>query len=191
MNQWRRVTPNDRNVFSESRLRKWVKVQEAAIEQARIVASKALAAGNLSQCLLALQLATRTQGELIALVAPKKTARRSKSAAETEPTGSEAEEDAVPTSTLPDFSQMSDEEVARLAKAEVTPAPVVVQRKPSSRPRGRAKGCEASGVAKEAKERAQERRGREQREREASEHPAREHDAVIASPVPIPPGWEE
>ena len=40
-------------------MRKWVKVQEDAIEKARIVASKALQAGNLSQCLLALQLVTR------------------------------------------------------------------------------------------------------------------------------------
>ena len=172
-------------------LRRWIKGQEAAIEQAQIVASKALEAGNLSQCLLALQLAMRAQGELIALVAPKKAAAKSKSGAETESAESEAEDDAVPISSEPelDVRAMTDEELKRIveegaAEAEMTPAPAVS--KPASRPRGRSKGCEASGAAKVAKDRAQGRREREQRERETGEH-----DAVIASLTPIPPGWDE
>jgi hypothetical protein len=165
-------------------LRKWVKSQEEAIEQARIVASKALEAGNLSQCLLALQLVTRTQGELIALAAPKKAVAKSKSAAEAESSESEAAEGAVPTTARApiDVSKFSTEELERIveegaAETEVTPASPIS--KPSPRPRGRSKGCEASGAAKVAKARAQERR-----EREAGEHPADEYDTPIAAPIP-------
>jgi hypothetical protein len=154
-----------------ARLRKWVKAQEDAIEQARSVAAKALDAGDLALCLAALQLVTRTQGELIALVVPKKAAAKSKSAAEAKSAESEAEEDAVPITSepLPDVSAMTDEELERIVAegavaTEVTPVWAIS--KPASRPRGRSKGYEASGAAKLAKERAQGRREREQRERE-------------------------
>jgi hypothetical protein len=252
---------------ARNKVRGWIKVQEAAIEQARSLAAEAREVGNLALSLAALQLATRTQADLIALAAPKKATGKSKSAAETESAESDAEEDegaiesapsapsasidvsklsdeelaeltgskaapvtprkpmpaSAPTAPLPNVEEMSDEEIAaelaryetpaaaprkptapridvsklsdeeleRLVGEEVAPALVTSQRKPSSRPRGRAKGCEASGVAKIAKQRAQERREREQREREASEHPASQHDVAIASPVPIPPGWDE
>jgi hypothetical protein len=177
--------------LARNKFRKWVETQENGIEQARQLASKALEAGDRAQCLAALQLVMRTQGELIALFAPKKAAGKSKSAAATESAESGADADEVPiTPKTPDLSQMSDEEVARLAGTEVAPALATTQRKVSSRPRGRLKGCEASGIAKIAKARAQERREREQGEREAGEHPANEYNA-IASPVPIPSEWEE
>jgi hypothetical protein len=161
-------------------MRKLVKVQEGAIEQARIVASKALQAGNLSQCLLALQLVARMQSELIALFAPKKAPVKPKSAAETETAEPDAEEE-----ELPDVSKMSDEEIERLARyTEAAPASAATERKPASRPRGRLKGCAASGAAKIAKERAQVRREREQREHEAGAH-----DAHTASLAPFPDDW--
>jgi hypothetical protein len=102
--------------LARDKLRKWIKVQEDAIEQARIVASKALDAGDLALCLAALQLVTRTQGEVIALVVPKKAPARSKSAAKAESAESEADEDAVPITSepLPDVSAMTDEELKRI-----------------------------------------------------------------------------
>jgi hypothetical protein len=101
-----------------ARLRKWVKIQEEAIEQARIVAAKALDAGDRPQCLAALQLVMRAQGELIALVAPKKTAAKSKSGAEPESAESEAEDNAVPITSEPelDVSAMTDEELRRIVE---------------------------------------------------------------------------
>jgi hypothetical protein len=163
-------------------MRKWVQVQEGAIEQVRVLAAKALEAGNLSQCLLAWQLVTRMQSELIALFAPNKAPAKSTETAETETAEPDAEEE-----ELPDLSKMSDEEIERLARdPEAAPAPLAPPRKPLSRPRGRSKGCEASGAAKIAKERAQERRVREQREREAGTH-----DPHISSLASIPSDWRD
>jgi len=84
---------------------------------------------------------------------------------------------------------MTDEELERIvaegaAATEVTGVSAIS--KPASRPRGRAKGCEAAGAAKIAKERAQRRR-----KIEAGEQSANEGDAVVVSPVRIPPGWED
>jgi hypothetical protein len=178
-----------------ARLRKWTKNQEDMIVKARLVASKALAADDLAKCLEALHLAMRAQAELIALVAPKRTVR-SKS-----PTESESQPDAnddAPIMPVPDLSQMSDEEVMKLAGVNPTSneemasstSPVGAERKPPPR-RGRPKGHPVSGAAKLAKERAQERREREQREREARWHPSRSHDSVIAWPAStIPEEWE-
>jgi hypothetical protein len=174
--------------LARNKIRRWVETQENGIEQARHLAADARQAGDRAQCLAALQLAMQMQSELLRLFVPKNEPTKSKPAAETESAESGADDDEVPiTPKTPDLSKMSDEEVARLAGSQgITPAPVSVERKPSSRPRGRSKGCEASGIAKIAKARAQERR-----EREASEHPASEYNAVIALPVPIPTEWEE
>jgi hypothetical protein len=60
--------------IARDKLRKWIKSQEDAIEQVRTLASKALEAGDRAQSLATLQLATRTQAELIALATPKKAA---------------------------------------------------------------------------------------------------------------------
>jgi hypothetical protein len=184
-----------------ARLRKWTKNQEDMIEKARLVASKALAADDLAKSLEALHLAMRAQAELIALVAPKRTVK-SKS-----PTESESQPDAnddAPIMPVPDLSQMSDDEVMKLAgvnptsneeMASSTSRVVGAERKPPPR-RGRPKGHPVSGAAKLAKERAQERREREQREREQRErearwHPSRSHDCAIAWPAPtIPEEWE-
>jgi hypothetical protein len=139
------------------------KTQEGIIERALSQADKLFAAGDSAQGYKFLELAMRAQGELIALVAPKKAAAKSKSGAEAESAESEAEDDGVPISSapLPDVRAMTDEELRRIveegaSEAEMTPALAVS--KPASRPRGRSKGCEASGAAKVAKERAQGRR---------------------------------
>jgi hypothetical protein len=63
----------------------------------------------------------RTQGELIVLVAPKKAAAKSKSAAEAE-SEELGTEDAVPTPL--DLSKMSDEELKRILAEDET-GPVV------------------------------------------------------------------
>lgn len=180
-----------------NRMRKWIKAHEEAIEQVQIVASRALAAGDLAKCLEAHHLAMRARAELIALVAPKRTVK-SKSPTETE-LEADADDNDAPIMPEPDLSQTSDEELMILAGvkppsngelANSTTSPVAAERKPPPR-RGRPKGYPVSGVAKLAKEQAQQRQER-QREREASYHPSWRHDSAIAWPAPtIPEEWDD
>jgi hypothetical protein len=180
-----------------NRLRKWIKAHEEAIEQVQIVASRALAAGDLPKCLEAHHLAMRARAELIALAAPKRTVK-SKSPTETE-LEADTDDNDGPIMPEPDLSQMSDEELMILAGVKPSSngelanstSPVAAECKPPPR-RGRPKGYPVSAVAKLAKERAQERREREQRERKATYYPSWRHDCAIAWPAPtIPEEWDD
>jgi len=177
-------------------LRKWVRVQEGAIEQARLVAAAALEAKDLAQALAALQLVTRAQAELIALVAPKRTAAKSEAAPDAEPDVEDHNAPITPSPPAPDFSKMSDEEVERLARVKpsvpsVLPSVLPSRLNPEPKRRGRPKGHPVSGATKEAKEHAQARLERGQRKREAQWHPAKAHDAAVAWPMPIPEEWDD
>jgi hypothetical protein len=179
-----------------NRLRKWVKAQEDTIEQVRIVASKAFAAGDLAKCLEAHHLAMRAQAELIALVAPKRTVKsKAPTEAEAEPDADDNDTSVAP-EVVEDMSKLSEEELERIVgepppKAEKasSTSPVAAERTPPPR-RGRPKGYEASGAAKEAKERAHARRANEEREREARAQQMRRYDAANTWPM-IPEEWED
>ena len=176
-------------------LRKWIKSQEGMINQTRSVASKALAAGDHAKSLEALQLAMRMQNELIALAAPKR-AVKSKSPTEAESEPDADDNDAPIAQVEPNLSHMSVEELESLAgkplsnrEIATSTNPVPAKRKPPLR-RGRPKGHEVSGAAKDAKERADARRASEEREREARANQMRGYDAANTWPMPtIPEEW--
>src|ERR1700736_2178064 len=79
--------------LQRDRLRKWVRVQKAAIEEARLLTSEAREAGDRKECFRLLVLRIETQSELLTLVGAKKATGRPKVAAEPE---SEAEDGVSP-----------------------------------------------------------------------------------------------
>jgi hypothetical protein len=188
----REIESSFERAVSPAWLRKWIKKQEGMID---LAFRKADAAGNSAKGHELLQVAIRAQGELIALAAPKS---EMKSKPPTEPESDADDSDALIAQMEPmDLSHMSVEQLEKLAGAKPpsnaekasSTSPATAERKPSSK-RGRPKGHEVSGAAKEAKERAAARRVHEEREREARTRQMRRYDAANTWPMPtIPEEW--